>query len=130
MPYSLPTFNLLAKAKANFNFALGANPVAPFILPNLPCNLQYARRRHDAGGVVGLTAMIDNMYLLFPMGSALKGRSSYALKWGDAVEVPQGSGRWYSVVSVDSVARGFANEFLCAVLVQPACLTALAPLWP
>lgn len=34
----------------------------------------------------------------------------------DVVEVPAGTGRFYFVIDVDDVARGFGNEFRCALL--------------
>jgi hypothetical protein len=34
---------------------------------------------------------------------------------GDYVEVPAGTGRWYQVVAVDDVAKGFTNEYRMAV---------------
>jgi len=130
MAFALPSFPLVFQAKANFNFALGANPVGPFILPNTPCNLVYSHRVHNSNQAVALTSFTECMYLLFPDLVALKGRSSYALAWGDAVDVPSGSGRWYSVVNVDWVANGFANAHRCAMIVQPKNLSVLAPLWP
>lgn len=130
MAFALPSFPLFFQAKANFNFALGANPVGPFILPNTPCNLVYSHRVHSAGGLVALTSFTECMYLLFPVLIGLKGRGSYAVAWGDAVDVPMGSGRWYSVVNVDWVATGFANAHMAAMLVQPKNLSVLAPLWP
>lgn len=130
MVYALPQFNQVCQAKANFNFALGANPVGPFILVGTPCNLAYSRRVHPTTQAIAPVVFPEAMYLLLPIGTALKGRGSYAVKNGDAVEVPQGSGRWYSTISVDKVALGFTNEHVCALIVQPVNLTVLAPLWP
>jgi hypothetical protein len=42
----------------------------------------------------------------------------------DTVEVPAGSGRYYAILAVDDVARGFENEYRLA-LAEPAY-----NLWP
>jgi hypothetical protein len=126
MAFSLPNFNLLCQGKANFNFNLGLNPVGPFILPNTPCNLCIWKRNH--GDAVIIAGQL--MYLLLPAGTAFKGRESYAVKNGDAIEVPMGSGRWYSCTSIDSVGLGFPNAHEMATLVHPYPTFATAPLWP
>jgi len=41
----------------------------------------------------------------------------------DMVEVPAGSGRWYFVVGVDDIGKGFANEH------RSAAIFALASSW-
>lgn len=56
------------------------------------------------------------MLLLFPAGSDV--RSLVSSGMGDVIEVPQGSGRWYGVVSVDDIGKGFANEHRAAVINQ------------
>lgn len=114
MAYALPTFNLLFQAKVNYTFAGVGAPVGPFVLANTPCNLAYARRTHGESN-----PNTDSMYLLFPAGVALKGKDSYVVKNGDAVEVPMGSGRWYSCVFIDRVGAGFANEHQSAILIHP-----------
>jgi len=130
VPYTLPNFNLVCQVKANFNFALGLNPVAPFVFPNTPCNLAYSRRAHVPVPTTTSIQAGELMYLLLPVGIAIKGKGSYAVKNGDAIEVPQGSGRWYSCLSIDKVAAGFTNEHQSAVICQPYLLTGAAPLWP
>lgn len=125
MPYTLPNYPIIFQAKANFNFALGANPVGPFILIATPCQLMYSHKvKVPTGGT------LDVMYLLFASTVALKGADSYVVKNGDAVEVPSGSGRWYSTISVDYIARGFTNEHKCAIIVHPFVKYPAAPLWP
>lgn len=126
MSYTLPTFNLLFSAKANYNFAGAGAPPGPYILVGTPCNLAYSRRIHGAIG-----ANLDGMYLLFAAGVALKGKDSYAVKNGDAVEVPQGSGRWYTVNYVDRVGAGFSNEHQSAQLFHPfMAYPTTTYLWP
>jgi hypothetical protein len=38
-------------------------------------------------------------------------------QWGDCVEVPAGSLRYYAVLQVDDIGKGFANEHRFAILV-------------
>lgn len=125
MSFVLPSYPITFQAKANFNFNLGLNPVAPYVLAATPCNLVYGFR-------VRITAAppIATQFLLFASGVALKGQPSYVNHQGDAVEVPQGSGRWYSVLSVDRVAAGFSNEHQCALISIPFPVFATPPLWP
>lgn len=125
MPYILPTFNTTFRAKANFNFNLGANPVAPFIFPNTPCQLQYGS--HVGNTWPGNGGMA---FLLFGTGTALKGRDSYAVHNGDAVEVPMGSGRWYTCLTTEYSAYGFPNQHLVSVIAHPFPFFATPPLWP
>lgn len=125
MPYVLPTYNAVFRAKANFNFNAGANPVAPFILPNTACQLQYGM--HVGNTWPGNGGMA---FLLFASGVALKGRDSYAVKNGDAVEVPSGSGRWYTTLVVEYSGYGFANQHQVAVIAHPFPFFATAPVWP
>jgi hypothetical protein len=48
------------------------------------------------------------MNLLLPAKTDVRGPQD--VRSFDMVEVPAGSGRWYSVVFVDDIGRGFANE--------------------
>lgn len=126
MAFTLPTFNLTFQAKANYNWAAVGAPAGPYILAGTPCNLAYSRRVHAPSGVVS-----DMTFLLFPSAVALKGKDSYVVKNGDAIEVPQASGRWYSVFSVDRVGAGFSNEHQAAILYHPYFLYPTTTyLWP
>lgn len=55
------------------------------------------------------------MYLLLPALTDIRD-AACASGYTDIVEVPDGSGRWYSVEYVDDVAKGFTNEYRVAVL--------------
>lgn len=126
MAFTLPTFNLQFQAVANYTFAGVGNPAAGFILIATPCNLAFSPRKHEVS-----SAGIASMYLLFPTGIPLKGPDSYALQNGDAVEVPMGSGRWYTTMSVDRVAAGFPNAHQAATLVHPKSkYPTTTALWP
>lgn len=56
------------------------------------------------------------MFLLLPKGTDI--RSTVCGVAPDVVEVPAGTGRYYSVEMVDDVARGFANEYRFAMVLQ------------
>lgn len=43
-------------------------------------------------------------------------RDAYQNSAEDVVEVPAGSGRWYSVITFDDVAKGFSNEYRFALM--------------
>lgn len=52
---------------------------------------------------------------------------------GDIVEVPAGTGRWYTVIGVDDIGKGFANEHRFAMLAKIYDALGLAYLgssWP
>jgi hypothetical protein len=68
-------------------------------------------------GVVTLT-----MNLLLPALVDIRGPQDTI--GADQVEVPAGSGRWYSVVGVDDIGKGFANEH------RSAALVAIFGTWP
>jgi hypothetical protein len=93
MPYVVPTFNLIAN--------LWRNPwvVPPIGAPALvvPCQLRVYR------------AYIDSSILLLPALTDI--RDDQVGSFADLVEVPAGSGRFYQVLWVDDVAKGFANEY-------------------
>lgn len=118
MPFVVPNFNLLC----NIGSGTGAGvfPRPPFVsvrLANQECALVYGRRVNaafsgdaDSGG-----PSVFQMNLLLPMGTDIRGvqDSSGSV---DLVECPAGSGRWYSVSSVDDVGKGYANEHRTAGL--------------
>jgi hypothetical protein len=37
---------------------------------------------------------------------------------GDLLEIPEDSGRWYGVVAVDDMSKGFENEHRVAIISQ------------
>ena len=109
MAYTVPTFNLTCNL---FRYT-GAAYVNLF---NFPGNLQMGRRVPYI-----LTGMTDgdnlplSPYLLCPIATDVRDLSTGQAK-NDVVEVPAGSGRWYGVLGVDDVAKGFPNEFRICVL--------------
>jgi hypothetical protein len=104
MPFKLPSFNLVCNI-----WSVGALPPLPARL-SPACNLAWGRRVNplpSGGSEVVMT-------LLLPAGTDI--RSSLTFSGADVVEVPAGSGRFYSVFGVDDIAKGFANEHRGAIL--------------
>lgn len=60
------------------------------------------------------TAYTSTPQLLLPAGTDVRDGSTGGE--ADIIEVPAGSGRWYSVMSVDDMGKGFPNEHRFALL--------------
>lgn len=58
------------------------------------------------------------MTLLLPALTDIRDGSTSSPSEGDVVEVPSGSGRWYGVIYVDDIGKGFANEHRAAIIVK------------
>jgi hypothetical protein len=50
-------------------------------------------------------------------------RSGLLVVQPDFVQIPAGSGRWYQVVAVDDIGKGFPNEHRAAQCMQVSVLT-------
>jgi hypothetical protein len=109
MAFSVPNFNLVCD--------VWSGPwVGKFLrLHDLPCNLAMGRRVQPY-----LSEPFDapngqaSPCLLVPKLSDI--RDEFCGSQSDIVEVPRGSGRWYSVGLVDDVGKGFDNEYrLCSL---------------
>lgn len=115
--YTLPTFNLTCNI-----WTTGAYPPAPKRLSSA-CNLAWGRRIHSdivQGNYV-------HMSLLLPALTDIRCQVQLAVSGTDAVEVPAGSGRYYVVLYVDDIGKGFANEHRCAILVASPFVNGV---WP
>lgn len=103
MPFAAPQFNLLCNI-------WGGNVVPPVGLPRIAnqlCQLAWDR----TAGVPFLVGanIVHVMLLRVPAGTDLRDQLSATFQ--DVVEVPAGSGRFYTCWRVDDVARGFPNEY-------------------
>lgn len=99
-----PTFNLLCNIWWGY-FGI-VPPAIPFNLVSL-CQLQLGER-------VTSTPTIMTRFLLLP-----KLTDIHYLRGGfapDLVEFPAGSGRFYTVLDVDDVGKGFTNEYRQATM--------------
>jgi hypothetical protein len=63
-------------------------------------------------------SVIGTPQTLLLMPASTDVRSRIAAPANDLFEIPNGSGRWYEVNSVEVVAMGFANEHVVAVVTQ------------
>lgn len=123
MAYRLPTFNLNCRIR---RYVAGPYPVGGPVAGSVPsiCQLTYARHPGQQSAV-GFN--VPRMILKVP---ALTDIRMVGVGNGvanpDLVEVPLGSGLWYSVFAVMDVAKGFANEYRSADITS---MSGTANLW-
>ena len=110
MAFKLPTFNLTCNISAPDVPWVAGVPTAPFRLTDQTCQLTFGRRVQVAstGGTTEVGVLTLTMNLLLPKGIDVRGPQDTVSF--DMVEVPAASGRWYRVVGVDDIGKGFANE--------------------
>lgn len=109
MAFSVPDFNLTC------NIYTGPWDVGLLRVVS-PCNLRMGR-----GGIQAISSDAGSFLsygnqpqLLLPAGTDIRDVSCSLVF--DNVEVPAGSGRFYCVMLVDDVGKGFPNEFRCATI--------------
>jgi hypothetical protein len=132
MPYTLPTFNILCNI---WRYSLNPRSTSP-TLSDIPCNLQYGRKIQVAPEVDEFvtTTQLPNiktfnqwMHLLLPALTDIRpgwlNQPAVTTPENDWVEVPAGSARFYVVVGVEDVSKGFATEYRTAII-------AVSPPWP
>ncbi len=129
MAFTLPNFNLLCDVYT------GPWLTKTLRTAGLPCNLAWGRRV-NAFPFFDLNAQLSadspGMIILTPALSDLRSRLTSGAD--DVIECPAGSGRWYLVIAVDDIGKGFANEHRAAYLTQisqfvdPVAFAGL--LWP
>lgn len=113
MPFTLPVFNITC------NVYRGPWLTKSLAIAAQPCNLAWGRRVNtlplfNAGPEVQQAS--PAMIILLPPGVDI--RSALIFPQTDVVEVPAGSGRWYEVLALDDIGKGFANEHRAAYLFQ------------
>jgi len=83
-----------------------------------PCNLAWGKRVafFAADWGPGVPQVEGSTQLLLPAHTDI--RDSSCTGDNDYVEVPSGSGRWYAVLAVDDVGKGFPNEHRVAVIAK------------
>jgi hypothetical protein len=109
--YSLPAFNLLCDIYTEPAHTLRVTS---------PCNLAYGRRRQavDAAASLASGAISFCMTLLLPALTDIRDDLTGVAATADAVECPSGSGRFYFVVWVDDIGKGFPNEHRAALIAR------------
>lgn len=120
MAFVLPTFNLsvnLWRPPATY----AADP------PTDTFNAQLRAPDQTAATVNPTSSLRAQPQLLCAPGTDI--RDTFCAPGGsfDTVEVPAGSGRYYSVVCVDDIAKGFTNEHRYALLTKQAYWPAPIP---
>jgi hypothetical protein len=93
---------------------MNINLPADFV--NVPVQLYYPKPT-ALTSVQNATATTQIlMYARFPKGTSIWGARNGVIT--NRVEIPQGTQRFYDVLHVDSVHRGFPNEYLQALLLM------------
>jgi hypothetical protein len=108
--YTLPNFNLTVNV---FTF-----PGTTVLRLSTQGNLAWGRRVNVAstGGTTIVGDPLMTMTVLLPPLTDVRGPLN--APGPDTLEIPAGSGRYYSVFFVDDIGKGFANEHRAAVLQQ------------
>jgi hypothetical protein len=125
MAFTLPDFNLTCEIFA------GPYDTRALRISGQVCNLAMGKRTtwgyHDPT-VVGYG--IATATLLLPPLVDIRENAQLSGPFGtgvyDIVEVPSGSGRWYTVNSVDDIGKGFPNEHRWAGLAKLSSNSGLA----
>lgn len=110
MGFRLPTFNLLCNLSQPDLANTVMVPSPPYRVAGQLCQLTYGRRVNvtSTGGTAQVGTLALTMNLLLPPLADVRGPQD--IRSFDMAEVPAGSGRWYSVVAVDDIGKGFDNE--------------------
>jgi hypothetical protein len=110
MSFRVPTFPI----KCNIYDFFSLPPAAPRLTS--VCQLRVGRWVAPGAATDWATGgFLLGRKLLLPKRTDIRSLDWYGAS--DTVEVPVGSGRWYQVVVVDDVARGFTNEYRFAVII-------------
>lgn len=119
MAFTAPQFNLTVNL---WRWATWNNTVPPGVAPDAVVMAQLRLYKTAFIMSSGAVAFI-RVALCLPMRTDVRGSLGWftALNQPDLVEAPAGTGRYYVVLGVDDVARGFANEYRIASLRQQAC---------
>jgi len=109
MAFTLPEFNILC------NVFTGPW-IGKVLRISLACNIAQGRRVMPflIGENGAPTLFTTTSQLLLPAETDIRDGSVGGE--ADIVEAPAGSGRWYSVISVDDMGKGFPNEHRFALL--------------
>jgi len=112
MAFTTPTFNLLC------DIWEGPFLMKTLRLADVPCNLALGRRVQQlfVDPVQPLTAPACPNLLLPPLTDVRDQDCNTTVS--DFVEVPKGTGRWYIVLLVDDVGKGFPNEYRLAAIAK------------
>lgn len=93
-------------------------PNGPPGLPDLTVKCQLRYPGTQSTGQDPSAGWVFLWEALFPPRTAVN--DSYTTPGSDLVEIPAGTGRLYTVMMVDDVARGFPNEYRIAYIMKQA----------
>lgn len=112
MAHQLPTLNLVCRYWRYYDYThQPMPPTEPPFLGLVPCQLRQSMYNLLAfPNEVGLTMVSA---VLFPKHADVRG-PTLAFQ-GDMIEVPQGTGRFYTCIAVEDRAKGFTNEYRVAL---------------
>ena len=115
MSFTVPTFPLTCNVWDGPNPPVGPPRLSP------DCNLAIGRRIFPGqSGFDNFSATEGTPQLLVPALTDIRDASCVPAAGGDVIEVPAGTGRFYYVIYVDDVGKGFLNEHRLALL-SKAC---------
>jgi hypothetical protein len=118
MPFTVPNFNLPVSIFDRPASLLTAPPTVP--RASTVCNLTPGRRVQPAFPDVSDSSVqiyLGTAFLLLPAGTDIRDLVCVGDSC-DILEVPSLSGRWYTVLTVDDVAKGFPNEYRTAMIAK------------
>ena len=104
MSFTLPTFNLVCD--------IYTGPRLTMVLrqSGVPCNLAIGRRMQLwSDGYQTNTSGGASPCLLVPAGTDVRDNGNAS--GYDVIDCPAGSGRYYAVISVDDMSKGFPTEY-------------------
>lgn len=121
MAFRVPTLNLQCRIWIN----QPAPPFPPGRAADLTVSCQLRNPTRAQLASTAVTGSVSNALLCLPARTNVHGFT--ATNFSDLVEVPIGTGRYYRVLSVEDVGKGFANEYRLATIQQQ---THLPGGWP
>lgn len=116
--YKLPTFNLMLNYWNSF-----ISVIPPTIPPTLTvkCQLRMSRAAAVAGVAGSSSGPGPIMFINVPPFTPIQGGMGLGSHVSTLIECPAGTGRYYRVLWVDDVAKGFNNEYrVCCVFANKA----------
>lgn len=109
MAFTLPSFPIQC------NVYTGPWLTRVLRLGSQECNLAIGRRVQQSSNIAPFTNLsFAQPTLLLPPLTDIRDQSCTGIE--DVVECPRASGRWYQVIGVDDMGKGFPNEHRFAVL--------------
>lgn len=120
MAFRVPTLNILCNIGTPPIPNVPGIPAFPSRLRDVPCQLSQGRRSRSfsTGGTTTPGVPVQTCQLAVAKLTDIRGPQDTVSF--DMVEVPVGTGRWYTVYFVDDVGRGFPNEHRVAGIIALA----------